>query len=203
MRIPTILKRTRFLIVLLAAVWLTGTCGSAYADTFSFSYSFPVFGGTADNPGSGDQIGLVAASGLMTGDLAPGQDYYVITDISGSRDYLGTSEQIAGLIDPDGFASNDNRLYMTGTAFLTGLGISFTVNGAGDDGLGNVNVFYVGDGEPDYTEALFTLDDVSLPAQAGNGPFTASDISGDVPEPSTIVLLGLGLAVIAFRKFRR
>jgi hypothetical protein len=195
MRIPTILKRTRFLIVLLAAVWLTGTFGSAYADTFSFSYSFPVFALPLPDEGSPTEIGLVTASGTLVG-TSLGGNLFQIIDITGTRDYEENGVEdispINGLIDPGGFNFNDNLLDMSGTPFLTE-GFSFTLlAGPGDDGAGNVNVYW---DEAGYTEAFLR--------QVGDGTFTASDIGGDVPEPSSIVLLGLGLAGIAFRKFRR
>ena len=192
--------RTKLVFSLLAvAVWLAGGCGPMFADTFDFSYTFPI--GTG---GGGDGVPVVpvldapptttvSASGTMTGALVAGQDYYLITGITGTWNWDGTAVAITGLIAPGGFGSNDNLLYFNSAPLLDGNGISFTVAppGAGDDGLGDVNVYYDTGGEA-YTE---------FADEVGDGPFNVT--SSTVPEPSAIILLGIGLAGIGIRKFRR
>jgi hypothetical protein len=100
---------------------------------FDFQYSFPSYkaNGTA-----------ISASGtLTTTDLDPIKNNYTITGITGTRTAQGISETIIGLLSPGTYGINDNFLNIS-TPLLTKNGFSYRVFGSGEDGNGNVNVFY-------------------------------------------------------------
>jgi len=189
-----------FFFLLAAAVWLTGASGTIFATTFDFSYSFPLQGGGVETPGvvpyDDPPAATVSASGTMTGDLVAGEDYYLITGITGTWNWDGTVAAITGMTSPGGYDENDNILYFGNPPLLDLGGISFTVAGAGDDGSGNVNVYYDTEDIVDAADLMYSEDAEGV----GHGPF---NVSSTVPEPSTIILLGIGLAGIAARKFRR
>jgi hypothetical protein len=96
---------------------------------FTFNYSIAGAGSTPMD---------VWASGLLTTFNTDASSYQV-NDISGT--WNGAA--ILSLLTPGTFGGNDNVLFGAGP-HLTSNGLSFAVNGVGDDGLGNVNVFYVG-----------------------------------------------------------
>ena len=99
---------------------------------------------------------------------------------------------ILSLLSPGTFGGNDNLLFTAGDHLSTN-GLSYTVNGAGDDGTGNVNVFSVGAGL--YTE---NSQDV------GFGPdFNLSIQTPQIPEPASVTLLCTGIPVALFLLRRR
>jgi hypothetical protein len=127
----------------------------------------------------------VSASGALTA-FPIDANTYLANAISGS--WNGVS--ILNLLSPGTFGGNDNLLFITGDHLSTN-GLSYTVNGAGDDGTGNVNVFSVGGGL--YTE---NSQDV------GFGPdFNLSTIQ--IPEPASAVLVCTAIAVALFVLRRR
>jgi hypothetical protein len=141
------------------------------AQLFNFNYSF---GGSTP----------VSASGtLNTTDLNAGNNSYTITGITGTRTFNGVTQNILSLIAPGGFGANDNLLFAN-APFLDSNGFTFKVNGAGNNGNGDVNVYYVGG----YREYLST---------AGSGAFNVTNVTPQpVPEPLTIassVAAGAGL----------
>ena len=72
-------------------------------------------------------------------------------------------------------------------------GLSYSVNGAGDDGTGSVNVFFVGGGL--YTENS---------ADVGFGPdFNLSQVPNQIPEPASVTLVYTGIPVVLFLIRRR
>ncbi len=137
---------------------------------FHFSYSIPF----ADGSGTG----VTADGDFITSDIDGTGTYYTVLDIVGGR-WNGLN--ITGLWPVNGFLGNDNQLNAT-APFLTGNGISFSVSGAGDDGAGNVNVYFAGSG---YTEPPMSL---------GYGTFDVTLVQE--PEPGTGVLVLLAVPLI-------
>ncbi|MDZ7955567.1 PEP-CTERM sorting domain-containing protein [Nostoc sp. DedQUE09] len=143
---------------------------------FDFQYSFPSYeaNGTA-----------ISASGtLTTTDLDPIKNNYTITGITGTRTAQGITETIIGLLSPSTYGTNDNFLNTT-TPLLTRNGFSYLVSGSGEDGNGNVNVFYSSLNEG-YSELSSNVD---------YGSFSVVT-PRPIPEPYTVsgslVALGFG-----------
>ena len=156
---------------------------------FDFQYSFPSFetNGTA-----------ISASGtLTTTNLDPINNNYTITGITGTRTAQGITQTIIGLLSPGTYGINDNFLN-TSMPLLTKNGFSYLVSGSGEDGNGNVNVFYSSFDEG-YSELSSNVD---------YGSFSIVT-PRPVPEPYTVggslVALGFGWwtkrkQVVAFQK---
>lgn len=144
---------------------------------FNFSYSLP---GLDISPTPLP----VSASGALTA-FQTDANSYLASAISGR--WNGVS--ILSLLSPGTFGGNDNLLFTAGDHLSTN-GLSYTVNGAGDDGTGNVNVFSVGAGL--YTE---NSQDV------GFGP--DFNLSIQTPEPASATLLYTGIPVALFLLRRR
>jgi hypothetical protein len=145
---------------------------------FNFSYSFPGFGLTPMP---------VAAGGLLTA-FQTDANTYLASAISGN--WNGVS--ILNLLSPGGFGGNDNFISPVGDHVSTN-GLSYAVNGVGDDGAGNVNVFLVGGGS--YTE---------LSPDVGVGKdFSLSQASNQVPEPASVTLFSTGIFVVLILVRRR
>ncbi len=125
---------------LVAVLALAATAPAQAGQIFAFSYSLPA--------GTGPTPTAVSASGLFaTTDLSGGS--YTVTGAWGTWNGVA----ITGVTAPGGFGGNDNLLFPS-APLLDGNGLAFTVNGSGDDGLGNVNVFYDGTG---YAENTFNV----------------------------------------------
>lgn len=162
-----------------AVIGLTAVGASSPAQAvqlFDFQYSFPSYeaNGTA-----------ISASGtLTTTDLDPIKNNYTITAITGTRTAQGITETIIGLLSPSTYGINDNFLN-TSTPLLTQNGFSYLVSGSGEDGNGNVNVFYSSFDEG-YSE---------LSSDVDYGSFSVVT-PRSVPEPYTVggslVALGFG-----------
>ncbi|MEH2193926.1 MAG: PEP-CTERM sorting domain-containing protein [Nostoc sp.] len=152
-----------------AAIGITsiGTSSAAQAvQLFNFQYSFPSYeaNGTA-----------ISASGILTTtDLDPINNNYTITGITGTRKVEGITETIVGLLSPGTYGINDNLLNAS-TPLLTQNGFSYLVSGSGEDGNGNVNVFYSSFNEG-YSE---------LSSDVDYGNFSVNPRT--VPEPYTVV----------------
>ena len=145
---------------------------------FNFSYSLPGFGLTPMD---------VSASGILTA-FQTDANTYLASAISGN--WNGVS--ILNLLSPGTFGGNDNLIFPVGNHVSTN-GLSYAVNGAGDDGAGNVNVFLVGGGF--YTE---------LSPDVGVGQdFSLSQVSNQVPEPASVTLFCTGIPVVLFLVRRR
>ncbi|MFN6488230.1 MULTISPECIES: PEP-CTERM sorting domain-containing protein [unclassified Nostoc] len=147
---------------------------------FDFQYSFPSYEGNS----------TISASGtLTTTDLDPIKNNYTITGITGTRTVQGISNQIIGLLSPGTYGINDNLLNAS-TPLLTKNGFSYLVSGSGEDGNGNVNVFYSSFDEG-YSELSSNVD---------YGSFSV--IPRPVPEPYTLSgsLLALGFGWWTKRK---
>ncbi len=162
-----------------AVMGITGVGASSAAQAvqlFDFQYSFPSYeaNGTA-----------ISASGtLTTTDLDPIKNNYTITEISGTRTVQGITETIIGLLSPGTYGINDNLLNAS-MPLLTQNGFSYLVSGSGEDGNGNVNVFYSSFNEG-YSE---------LSSDVDYGNFSVIT-RRSVPEPYTVggsfVALGFG-----------
>jgi hypothetical protein len=164
--------------VLLAVLALAATVPAQADELFAFSYSLP---------GTGPTPMAVSASGLFaTTDLSGGS--YTVTGVSGTWNGVA----ITGIIAPGGFDGNDNLLFPT-APYLTFGGLSFAVNGVGDDGAGNVNVFFIeGFG---YTEFSPNVD-------VGQD-FNISLVQAPIPEPASVALLCTVILVVLFLARRR
>jgi hypothetical protein len=120
--------------VLVAVLAVAATPPAQASQLFAFNYSLP---------GTGLTPMAVSASGFFaTTDLSGGS--YTVTGVWGTWNGVA----ITGVAAPGGFGSNDNLLFPA-APLVDSNGLGFTVNGAGDDGAGNVNLFYNGTG---YTE---------------------------------------------------
>ena len=145
---------------------------------FNFSYSLPGFGLTPMP---------VSAGGLLTA-FQTDANTYLVSAISGN--WNGVS--ILNLLSPGGFGGNDNLIFPVGDHVSTN-GLSYVVNGSGDDGVGNVNVFLERSGF--YTE--FSPD-------VGVGQdFSVSQVSNQVPEPASLTLSCTGIFVVLILVGRR
>lgn len=149
-----------------------------------FQYSLP--------PAPEFGITVTGTGQLTTGDYDPILGGYPVIGISGTRSVDGVPETITGLIPPGGFLGNTNVLYYPNPPYLDFGGLAFTVNNpnGGDDGAGNVNVYYDTDVQG-YTEPSFLV---------GYGTFdvvpSAPPGDGEIPEPAVVLLLGGGLIAL-------
>ncbi|MFN6465778.1 MAG: PEP-CTERM sorting domain-containing protein [Nostoc sp. DedVER02] len=152
-----------------AAIGITsiGTSSAAQAvQLFDFQYSFPSY--------EANGTGISASGILTTTDLDPIKNNYTITGITGTRKVEGITETIIGLLSPGTYGINDNLLNAS-TPLLTQNGFSYLVSGSGEDGNGNVNVFYSSFNEG-YSEFSSDVD---------YGSFSVTP--RPVPEPYTVV----------------
>ncbi|MEH2294683.1 PEP-CTERM sorting domain-containing protein [Nostoc sp.] len=167
-----------------AVIGITAVGASSAAQAvqlFDFQYSFPSY--EANNT-------AISASGILTTtDLDPINNNYTITGISGTRKAQGITETITGLLSPGTYGINDNFLNAS-TPLLTQNGFSYLVSGSGEDGNGNVNLFYSSLNEG-YSELSSNVD---------YGSFSV--IPRPVPEPYTVSgsLLALGFGWWTKRK---
>ncbi|MBD2250832.1 PEP-CTERM sorting domain-containing protein [Nostoc parmelioides] len=152
------------------------------AQIFNFQYSFPSY--------DADGTSISARGKLFTTDLDPINQKYTITGISGTRTVKGITESIIGLLSPSTYGNNDNLLNAS-QPLLTTNGFSYLVAGDGEDGQGNVNVFYssLSDGYSEFSS------DVDF------GSFSVTPHS--VPEPYTVVGLLVTLGFGSWMKRRQ
>ncbi|MEA5626329.1 PEP-CTERM sorting domain-containing protein [Nostoc sp. UHCC 0251] len=165
-------------------IGITSICISSAAQAvqiFDFQYSFPSY----EANGTG-----ISANGIfITTDLDPIKNNYTITEITGTRTVQGITETIIGLLSPSTYGINDNLLNAS-TSLLTQNGFSYLVSGSGEDGNGNVNVFY----------SSFNKGYSELSSDVGYGSFSV--IPRPVPEPYTLggLLVALGFGCWKKRK---
>jgi len=169
-------KALAILIALLAAGALAGPCTAGVL--FGFQYSIPAPDASYDS---------VLAEGTLFTEIVPGG--YQIVDIVGTRTVHGTEELITGLIAPGGYGGNSNLLYHPNAPFLDGNGLSFTVAGLGSDGFGSINLY--SDPSAAYLGTIYTE---AYSPSVWYGTLTVTQL----PEPSPLVLLPLGIAGVAF-----
>ncbi len=166
-------------------IWalLLGICPALMAGQFDFTYSSPAPG----IPG-----GVTASGVLTTTAFDPVAMDYTIIGVTGTRTIGGVNDTIASLLAPGAFGGNDNLLF-PGSPFLNSNGFSFSLaTGAGDDGNGNVNVFY-NPSQGAYTENSSAV---------GFGTFTITPITVPEPVPPTAAVLAVTAFVYAWRKRR-
>lgn len=156
------------------------------AASFHFSFSLPLFNQSTTDVGSG----------TLTATQISG-DEYLVTGITGTTSAWGS---ITGLVPaakyPAGTAPNDNLISFPSTPYLDGDGISFYVQGAGDSGTNEVNIYLFNNyGDAAYHESLSFYD----------GTFSLAPLASAVPEPSSTALLVFGFAAAgaAFSHLRR
>ena len=178
------------LLLALAILCLGWGSRTLRADTIDFSYSFPIVGSPGED---------VTASGVLTVRPLPNPlfpDQYLITAITGTRTVDGVTQNITGLLAPGTFPpnnhANDNHIRLAFAPFLSFNGFAFTVQNGGDNGMGDVDVYY---------SANFGYSEAS--DMVGPGTFTATLIS-TVPEPTppTIAVIALFGAVGWWRRKR-
>ncbi|MCW5314390.1 PEP-CTERM sorting domain-containing protein [Nostoc sp. KVJ3] len=167
-----------------AVITMTGMGTSSTAQAvqlFDFEYSFPSY--------EANSAPISASGTLTTTDLDPVKNNYTITGITGTRKVQGITETIIGLLSPGTYGLNDNLLNAS-TPLLTQNGFSYLVSGNGEDGNGDVNVFYSSFDEG-YSELSSNVD---------YGSFSVTPRS--VPEPYTASgsLLALGFCWWTKRK---
>ncbi|MCC5617027.1 PEP-CTERM sorting domain-containing protein [Nostoc sp. CHAB 5836] len=161
-----------------AVIGITGVGASSAAQAvqlFDFQYSFPSY--------EANGTPIFAMGTLTTTDLDPIKNNYTITGITGTRKAQGITETIIGLLSPGTYGINDNLLNAS-TPLLTRNGFAYLASGSGEDGNGNINVFYSSFNEG-YSE---------LSSDVDYGSF--SIIPRPVSEPYTLggslVALGFG-----------
>jgi hypothetical protein len=161
------MKQRTLGLCILALVTLA-TTSAAYADTFDFSFSGPLFSG----------------SGTFTAIERGASDIYDITGVTGTVKYWAGSSQINSLGGP-----GDNKLTYRGfllpTNFFDSKGVSF--------GLANGDVINLSDPWGIEEATIAGPKGLSVPESdtvdiSKNSP---------VPEPSTLALFGTGIFGIA------
>lgn len=154
---------------LLKFVMLLASFGTALrASTIGFSYFFPLSGVGGD----------VIASGQLT--VTPQTNGgYRIVGISGTRTEDGITQEISGLIAPNGYGADDDLVSLS-PHYLDVDGFAFTVaGGGGDDGLGDVRVYYV--------SRLGAFTESS--GQVGDGQFQVTQTPEPMPPVALLVVL--------------
>jgi hypothetical protein len=157
------------------------------ADTIDFSYTVPILGSPGED---------VTATGVLIATPLPNPlfpDQYLVTGISGTRTVDGVTEAITGLLAPGTFPMgshpNDNHVRLAFAPYLSFNGLGFTVAGAGDDGSGDVDIYYA-PGPQGYFEASSLY---------GAGTFSGTLVVPE-PVPPTLAVLALFGAVGWWRK---
>ena len=178
-------KATKPIGLVMAVLGLmAGAAGPAKADILNFSYSFPGFGLGASP--------VTATGTLTTSNVLNGDGSHTIIGVTGTRTYNSQTDNITGLLSPGTFGGNDNEVFAT-NPFLNFNGFAFTIDSPTNGNAGNlVNVYFDSSPGAGYSENS---------AIVGFGSFTLSP--GAVPEPTSIILLGTVVLMVALIVLRR
>jgi PEP-CTERM motif len=164
----------------------------AFADTFSFTFSGPVFSG----------------SGYFDATEVGSTDFYNITNVyNGSVTAIGLgTSSITGIVKAGKFDGNDNILIypatgLFGDQYFDSNGVAFSLANGNDVDLSANWLFESALGGSPRGDDVYELDcvDVTLSGQSGQ-----SDPPAATPEPSSLALLGtsiLGAAGVLRRRF--
>ena len=175
------------LLMLAAGCLSLAALSTARAQSFDFYYS----------QGSQEAFGLTE-SGVLTTQATSIPGEYQITGVTGEQVFYafgaGTENAITGLPMPDTAYGADDLLFLNGGPYLDTSGFTFTVDGPGADGAGDVNIALLA--SSDGTMYPYTTPYEVPFAPAGTLTITPAS---PVPESAsyTLLLAGLGLAMVA------